>query len=249
MVEIFVDTSALYALLDADDQHHHEAAATLEWLRSDADLVTTNYVQVECLALVRRRLGRDSANRLVDGLFPLARVIWVDEATHVAALHVHRQAASSASFVDQVSFAVMSAHGVREAFAFDKDFGLHGFAAPMPDDQRPRHKVNEAAAAYGDENAAGLVSVAEIAARSQRSVNTVQSWRRRNADFPRPVAQLSAGPIWDWPAVETWVKGRSRRSGAQVEGAPFSEIKDKVYPPVHLPVSSLDLLMEERGQR
>jgi len=30
---------------------------------------------------------------------------------------------------------------------------------------------------------------------------------------------------------------------------PFSEIRDRVYPPLNLPVSSLELLLQERGDR
>jgi len=55
---------------------------------------------------------------------------------------------------------------------------------------------------------ADLVSVTEIAARTGRSVHTVQSWRRRHHDFPKPLVQLAAGPVWTWPAVSGWIASR-----------------------------------------
>src|SRR5260221_8927890 len=60
--------------------------------------------------------------------------------------------------------------------------------------------------------AVDLVGVAEIAGRLDISRHTVQSWRRRHPDFPRPLAELQAGPVWSWPDVEVWVR-HERRTG------------------------------------
>jgi hypothetical protein len=54
-----------------------------------------------------------------------------------------------------------------------------------------------------------LVSVSEIASRSGRSINTIQSWRRRDRGFPEPVVILAAGPIWDWETVARWMRDRN----------------------------------------
>lgn len=56
-----------------------------------------------------------------------------------------------------------------------------------------------------------LVGAAEIASRLgyTRSVY-VHDLRRRNDDFPRPVAELSAGLVWAWPDVERWAKATGR---------------------------------------
>jgi hypothetical protein len=61
-----------------------------------------------------------------------------------------------------------------------------------------------------------LVSVAEIAQRAGVAWSTVQSWRRRHADFPAPLVTLAAGPVWDWADVERWIavprpQGRPRK--------------------------------------
>jgi predicted nucleic acid-binding protein len=121
-VSIFVDTSALYALLDADDTNHAAAGRTLAALR-DAVLTTHAYVVVESLALVSRRLGRDAAIHFIDDLLPVIQVEPVDAALHAAALTAFREASRpSVSFVDHTSFAFMRLHGLETAFAFDADF-------------------------------------------------------------------------------------------------------------------------------
>ena len=60
---VFVDTSALIALLDAGEAKH--ASCAREWKRllaADAALVTSNYVIVETCAVAQRRLGMDCAS-------------------------------------------------------------------------------------------------------------------------------------------------------------------------------------------
>jgi len=209
-VTVFVDTSALFALLDADDERHHEAATVFGELAGSVDLVTHNYVHVETIALTARRLGPEATRALLDDLLPSVRTVWVDEPLHAAALAAYREG-SNASLVDHVSFELMRQAGITDAFAFDADFAARGFARATAEGRGPRH-TREAAAAYrstASEQSADLVSVSEIAARTGRSVHTIQSWRRRYRDFPRPLVQLAAGPVWAWPAVSEWIASRA----------------------------------------
>ena len=123
---IFVDTSALYALLDADDINHAAARSAFEALR-DAELTTHAYVVVESLALVSRRLGRDAALHLIDDLLPVIRIEPVDTTLHAMSLTAFRDANTPrVSFVDRTSFAFMRLHGIEVAFAFDHDFARAG---------------------------------------------------------------------------------------------------------------------------
>ena len=62
--------------------------------------------------------------------------------------------------------------------------------------------------------AGDLVSVSEIAARTQHPVSTVQSWRRRHDTFPRPLTTLAAGPVWNWDEVERWLRRRAAGKSA-----------------------------------
>ena len=208
-MRIFVDTSALFAILDARDAHHEEATdllrASLPW----NDVFTHNYIHVEAEQLVRRRLGAGAAARLISELLPAIRTVWVDEGTHAEALGVVAGQGRASSLVDQVSFIVLRRLDVDAAIAFDADFDREGYR--LPDIDR-RHTLSETPAPYGTEaQGADLVSVAELAARSGRSVNTIQSWRRRHRDFPSPNVELAAGPIWMWGDVSAWIERRSGR--------------------------------------
>ncbi|HUG30896.1 MAG TPA: PIN domain-containing protein [Candidatus Limnocylindria bacterium] len=207
-MKVLVDTSALHALLDEADLRHRDAAGTFGALRGRVDLVTHNYMVVEAMSLVRRRLGPDAEIRLIDLLLPIIDTIWVDPDTHRTAVAAYRAAGRAASLVDHVSFEVMRAEGITYAWAYDRDFEREGFGLPPSSAARVPRRLSESAAQY--ESASDLVSVAEIAARSGRSVNTVQSWRRRHPDFPAPVTTLAAAPVWAWSDIEPWVARRSR---------------------------------------
>lgn len=127
---IFVDTSALYALLDEGDADHAPAAAWLSGSLADniEPLVTHNYVIVETGALVQRRLGPDAVRTLFDDMVAALDVRFVDEHLHRIALAAHLAAAGRRpSLVDWVSFQMMKEHGIVRAFAFDSDFAAQGF--------------------------------------------------------------------------------------------------------------------------
>lgn len=125
----FVDTSALLALLDADDEHHAEAKDV--WHRlADAEtpLVTTNYVVVETLAVAQHRLGMDAVRALVREIIPLIDVIFMGEADHDAAVAALVAAGRrQLSLVDCASFLVMHHLHLHLAFTYDKQYAEQGF--------------------------------------------------------------------------------------------------------------------------
>jgi predicted nucleic acid-binding protein len=216
MTRVFVDTSALYAILDGEDPDHELATSIFAAIIRDKVAFTHNYVHVEAEQLVRRRLGTAASTRLLEELLPAIDTIWVDQQAHDEAVRAMNGQGRAASLVDQVSFIVMRNVGAVAALAFDADFARAGYR--LPETQR-RHPMSETAATYGTPaDASDLVSVTELAARSGRSVNTIQSWRRRHPDFPAPSVELAAGPIWLWNDVSAWVERRSRRSAGG--GAP-----------------------------
>jgi predicted nucleic acid-binding protein len=129
---IFVDTSAIYAVLDRSDANH-EAARTcwLHLLESNDHLFTTNYVLVESCALAQSRLGLDAVRTIQDDLLPVLEIAWVDDATHSLAMAALLAAQRrKLSLVDCVSFAVLRQRGVRTAFAFDRHFIEERFVFP-----------------------------------------------------------------------------------------------------------------------
>lgn len=127
---IFVDTSALFALLDEDDSNHRSAA---EWFSGPgraarSPLVTHNYVLVETSALVQRRLGSEALKTFFDAFVPAMTVRFVDESLHRIAVAAHLAAGGKRpSLVDWVSFELMRDRGIHSAFAFDRDFSVEGF--------------------------------------------------------------------------------------------------------------------------
>ena len=122
MKRVFVDTSALLTLLDRSDARHEAARACLQSL-SDAELVTHGYIVAESLAVVRRRFGVEGAITLLDEFLPALDVIPVDAAIHAAAIARYRASLpSGTSFVDNVTFEMMSREAIDTAFVFDTDF-------------------------------------------------------------------------------------------------------------------------------
>ena len=124
----FVDTSALYALLDEDDENHRAAAAWFTTADEAEVLASHSYVVVETAALVQRRLGAAAVRTLFDALIPAMSITYVDDVLHsravaafLAGLRRH------VSFVDWVSFQLMRDAELDRAFAFDRDFAREGF--------------------------------------------------------------------------------------------------------------------------
>jgi len=127
-VTTFVDTSALYALLDAGDLSHVRAAQLFPELVARETLLTHNYVLMETTALVQRRLGMAAVATLLNNLIRPLDIIWIDEQIHGHAADALLAAqARKVSPVDWTSFEVMRRRGLNCSFAFDDDFTAQGF--------------------------------------------------------------------------------------------------------------------------
>lgn len=126
---VFVDTSAVLTLRDADDLRHQQARQLWQALLEGAErLVTTNYVMLESIALLQRRFGIQAVREFQTDIVPVLDVEWVDSALHQAGLAAVLAAGRrQLSLVDCVSFAVMRRLGLARAFAFDADFAAQGF--------------------------------------------------------------------------------------------------------------------------
>jgi uncharacterized protein len=128
-VSVFVDTSALLAVMDGDDSNHQRAtAAWQDLVTSEEPLVTSSYVVVELFALTQRRLGMDAVRALEFDVMPILDVVWVGAEIHRRAMAAVLAAGSKKlSLVDCVSFEVMREYNIGKAFALDRDFSAHGF--------------------------------------------------------------------------------------------------------------------------
>lgn len=129
MVRIFVDTSAILVLLNADDAEHQDAHSHwLRWIDEGVSLETHNYTVLESHALVQNRLGMDAVRDFETAIQPLLTVHWVDPQMHSSAVQLLLVAnRRGLSLVDCTSFVVMGQAGVDAAFAFDQHFAEQGF--------------------------------------------------------------------------------------------------------------------------
>jgi len=129
MSEIFVDTSGIFAALDADDADHAPAAALFaDLLEGETTLITTSYVLAEVTALIQRRLGIDAARRLLLEQALVFDVAWVDEDLHSRGVDAWLAAGRrSLSLVDCVSFALMHELRLDTVFTLDRHFAEQGF--------------------------------------------------------------------------------------------------------------------------
>lgn len=122
-----MDTSALYALLAADDPRHADVKQSFNNL-AGASLLSHSYVVVESSALVERRLGRSATRDLLERLVGQVRVVYIDESIHDAATSAYLASGTAGpSLVDFTSFEVMRRRGIRTALAVDRDFTDAGF--------------------------------------------------------------------------------------------------------------------------
>ena len=129
MSRVFVDTSALLALVVGSDQAHEEAKEGFARLRAErASLLTSSYVLVETYALLQTRIGIGAVRTFREAFAPLLDVLWVDETIHERALdNLLLRDARKVSLVDASSFELMRANRVDRAFAFDGHFREEGY--------------------------------------------------------------------------------------------------------------------------
>ena len=123
---ILWDSSAILALLDADDADHDNAVKTARRIAAERRRsFITNYIEVEAHALLLCQLGRVLAREwLLSGGLPVLRVAPAEEQRAREILVRHSD--KDYSLCDAISFAVMETRGVRAAFSFDRHFRQYG---------------------------------------------------------------------------------------------------------------------------
>ena len=126
---IFLDTSAIVAMVDHRDEFHERAIKTAEELSgSGHQLWTHNYLIVEASAVLQRKLGIENALTLLTRSEDMARIHWVTAEEHERAVYrLGQRNRRKLSFVDCVSFVLMEQLGITTAFAYDSDFENEGF--------------------------------------------------------------------------------------------------------------------------
>ena len=127
MSEVFVDTSAFYALLEEDDNHDGARAAAESLRELGATLVTSSFVVLETVALLQARVGIGAVRIFYLDVLPLLRIIWIDEdLLHRAVNALLAASRRQVSLTDWTSISLMQDHRIEQAFAFDEDFRRMG---------------------------------------------------------------------------------------------------------------------------
>ena len=120
------DSSAILALLDADDADHARAVAVARQIVAEKrPSFITNYIEVEAHALLLRKLGRSIAREwLLTGGLSVVRAMPRDEQRARGLLA--RYSDKDWTLCDATSFAVLESHRVKRAFTFDHHFRQYG---------------------------------------------------------------------------------------------------------------------------
>jgi predicted nucleic acid-binding protein len=120
------DSSAILALLDADDADHARAFAVAREIAAERrPSFITNYIEVEAHALLLRKLGRAIARQwlLTGGLLVLRALPAEEErAREILARHADKDW----TLCDAISFAMLDARHIARAFTFDHHFQQYG---------------------------------------------------------------------------------------------------------------------------
>ncbi|OQY37499.1 MAG: VapC toxin family PIN domain ribonuclease [Chloroflexota bacterium] len=133
-MNIYIDTSALIAILAEDDKYHRLAKEIwIELLEQKASLVCNNYTLLETFSLIQNRYGIHILSKFQNLAVPALHIRWLTVEEHNIAvenvLHTNRR---HLSLVDCSSFASMRRLGIHKAFTFDKHFAEQGFEC-LPD--------------------------------------------------------------------------------------------------------------------
>ena len=123
---LYVDSSAFYAAVDADDLHNERATQVLA---TEEPLLTSDHVLVETWLVLQRRLGARTADQFWGVIRDSgAAVELVGSADLEVAWAIGEAFADQRfSIVDRTSFAVMQRLGIHRAASFDDDFAVFRF--------------------------------------------------------------------------------------------------------------------------
>ncbi len=127
-MQLLVDTSAWYSLIDAKDPDHAQVLQALQKYQNN--LLTTNYIADETITLLRYRLGWQYAQQFGELFFTgkLTHTIQVTEQDEKEAWKLFKRYQDKQfSFTDCTSFIIMQRLQISTAITLDSDFKSFGF--------------------------------------------------------------------------------------------------------------------------
>ncbi len=130
MASLFLDTSFIIALEDADDQNHHPAVAYWKsFKRNPRKIVITSYIFDETVTFLKRRISHEKAAEVGKLMLSSPTV----ELIHISEEHFDKgwrqflkYRDKGFSFTDCISFLVMEENGIKKALTFDEHFRQMG---------------------------------------------------------------------------------------------------------------------------
>lgn len=126
--DLFVDTSAWFALANRSDPDHDAVRETLT--HHDDRLVTSNFVFDETVTLARYRPGHHAAEKIGDSLLDanVVRLVRATSDDELRAWELFRKRSDQPySYTDCVSFEMMRRLKLTSAAALGEDFVREGF--------------------------------------------------------------------------------------------------------------------------
>jgi predicted nucleic acid-binding protein len=132
--EVFFDTSGFFALMDERDAFHQKALRWIRLHRTKTRPVTTEWVIGETCTLLVARQRPHMVGKFLDYLNNSAALLTVnpeDALLASAKAMIRRQAEQGYSFVDCVSFCVMTERQIRDALTTDAHFRKAGFSPQL----------------------------------------------------------------------------------------------------------------------
>lgn len=125
---IFLDTSALYAYFDEDDNEHKKVKDVLE--KREEEFVTSNYIIDELVTLLRaRKIPVEKFQNYIESLFSekMCLVYYVDKSIELAAWAILKKYKDHVfSFTDCTSFSLIQEQEIKKACTLDKHFSEFG---------------------------------------------------------------------------------------------------------------------------
>lgn len=126
---VFLDTGAIYALVDVKDLDH--AAVRAAYNSPDRTFVLHELILVEVFSLLTKRLNKEAALRSVSAFRLSSRVEKVPltpDLLEAAWQRCRRFADKEWDWIDCVSFELMERRNIRDALCLDRHFTQAGFS-------------------------------------------------------------------------------------------------------------------------
>ncbi|MFQ6128736.1 MAG: PIN domain-containing protein [Thermoplasmata archaeon] len=130
-MRIYIDTSGFIALASRRDKNHF---ASKEFLKASLEeghrFVTGKNVLIEYIDGLTKRATKRAAIHQLDSILSSRFVLVEDvreEDWSLGLEYLRRYSDKTIDLTDSLSFAIMERLGIDSAFAFDRDFEIHGF--------------------------------------------------------------------------------------------------------------------------